>query len=106
MGSIPLGGGKAYVAATRSRNDLLQTIEALLREVAFQPDAQVDMGTLNALSGLLSAWEAYMKAISSSNRGWELNDLQLEEQEMYARCGHFMRVIRALHTPQTTEGQA
>lgn len=100
MSSIPLGGSKAYAKAVQAREDLLQITEALLRTLVFEPDTKVNSTTLDALEDFVSSWEAYTKAITSSNRGYEFKDLKLEEREMYERCKHFLRVLRAVHGPQ------
>lgn len=96
MGSIPLGGGKAYVGACAGRDSVIADLEVLLSRLALEPDAKIDEATIAAVQHMLDGWENLAKAISSSNRGYEILDLQPDTKRSYERALHYMRILRAL----------
>lgn len=52
-----------------------------------------------ALDDQLEAWEGLLKAVSTSNPGYEIRDLRSDAKAAHARAKHAITLLLRLHNP-------
>jgi hypothetical protein len=82
------------------RTQLLVALNTAAEGLLLTPELVLEQQHLDALQQSLAAFEALMRATSTSNRGYEARDLPETERDLYARTTHALRVLATLHGPQ------
>lgn len=84
----------------RLRDEMLQTMSLELTTLALTPDSTAKEGdaALATAEAALVACEAFVKAASTSNPGYEENDLPDGAVKQLARIRHCVKIIRLLYS--------
>jgi hypothetical protein len=97
----PIAPGTLINTLRSTQGVVIADLKATITEIMATPHVRVDLKVIETLEGLLHAWEAYVKAISSSNAGYEFRDLDPQDKFNYDRAQHGLRVLWAMYGPKS-----
>jgi hypothetical protein len=99
----PIGGtagGAALKVAEKLRDETIFSIESALAVLATEPSITVSTEVIDQIQTMFDVWLDYAQAISTSNKGYAMQDLPANIASAMNRSRHFIRILNALHGPQ------